>query len=1006
MSITSVPQAAKVWCIFDQPATVWTGRINQAFSTHDKVFEFLFDTSSGSGDLAKVREGMTTLIGTTPGGYDVGITFVRRVPTSTRFYNGETSEIAFADNLYITVLDDWAVWSDYLYMATNKTLYMKRDIVYSDQHFKFKPVPIMGTDRVARYSGSVVNLAFDGSDSYVYDSTISSYAWACSGATLTGASSATPTIHFSGTGRYVVSLTVTSAAGVSCTSYRIVFIWDENSTPTVSEVEFSSLTESYDSGGASFSASVLSTATEIRPMSKVILFAEEWYANTKISYGPVVGSENIVAIGWIENETAELTIEGGTVSFSAQTTNWWLEKAYNFVAFGMGRSTATPAKWTEMKPLTIPKACWHILMWRTTAFNCVDIYCGTNTLPATELLAQPGSIWEQLKQITTSTIMSQPCCDRYGRLFMEVETALVPAASRSGIPNRGTFSKADFESIVVNINRMRTSSQVLLSGVKTSGVKGKPFFSISRGHIPTHYGKPSTVSNLLLNTQALSNELAGNIFEKSNVPYSFSLHNLLYTNRMVDIVPNQTVTLNIAAEDNARGIAYSGNAIVKNITMAFEGGAWGISWEAVPETQSVLAINGDIPRDPGTPPWVPPDYPPLPVPEDPPIDYNPDPIVIVPLGIVAILIRDAGVWVMDSINLPGVWTQVTTEDEWTWEGLDTIDDFVLSPVGVAYIVQASNIWAQDVMSDAARILLADETILWGFMGGLSTKVKALGFNMESATGLAVCLGHDGSPLGGNAIACLNLSEDGTALLRPMYINVGYNAGEGISGNFTYRKGNWFSSMYLAGTNQAARYDDGLFGYEGGSGGTPPTLSMGGFGSSNYHVMDKESTFMYVNSAERILKVDPKDFSAAAADITPPGGISTHNYLIGCDPTGQYLMCARVHPMTVTTTFCKSGNYGATWTDISTIPSLSWGGVPFWLDPSIKNGRVYNMGDPLKWLIIYQATVQTTEAGDHVVDQLHVMYSGDFGWSWTNWAGNLPDESVFAAQGIVLGIQMV
>lgn len=1001
MSITSTPQAAKVWCIFDQPNTVWTGRINQAFSTHDKVFEFLFDTSSGSGDLAKVREGMTTLIGTTPGGYDVGITFVRRVPTSTRFYNGETSEIAFADNLYITVLDDWAVWSDYLFMATNKTLYMKRDIVYSDQHFKFKPVPIMGTDRVARYSGSVVNLAFDGSDSYVYDSTISSYAWACSGATLTGASSATPTIHFSGTGRYVVSLTVTSAAGVSCTSYRIVFIWDENSTPTVSEVEFSSLTESYDSGGASFSASVLSTATEIRPMSKVILFAEEWYANTKISYGPVVGSENIVAIGWIENETAELTIEGGTVSFSAQTTNWWLEKAYNFVAFGMGRSTATPAKWTEMKPLTIPKACWHILMWRTTAFNCVDIYCGTNTLPATELLAQPGSIWEQLKQITTSTIMSQPCCDRYGRLFMEVETALVPAASRSGIPNRGTFSKADFESIVVNINRMRTSSQVLLSGVKTSGVKGKPFFSISRGHIPTHYGKPSTVSNLLLNTQALSNELAGNIFEKANIPYSFSLQNLLYTNRMVDIVPNQTVTLNIAAEDNARGIAYSGNAVVKNITMAFEGGAWGISWEAVPETQSVLAINGDIPRDPGTPPWVPPDYPPLPVPEDPPIDYNPDPIVIVPLGIVAILIQDAGVWVMDSINLPGVWTQVTTEDEWTWEGLDTIEDFVLSPVGVAYIVQASNIWAQDVTEVTSRVLIADDAALSVFMGS-SPAIKALGYNLENPLGLVVALGVDGSILGGTYLGLATLNDAGDALLLPFHRSVGYPVTDyGLSGNFTYRTGYWFSSMFMASQNQVARYSDDLTNYDG----SPPSIDLFYPGTGAFNIMNAEGTFMYAISDSRLLKLDPTDFSVDPIDVTPAVNFNPINYTVSCDPTGQYLLAVSVANIGKASLFYKSGNYGDTWTEITTIPSLSWGGVPYFYDPSLKDGRVYNMGDPLKWLIFYRATVQTTESGDHILDQLHVMYSGDFGWSWTNWAGNLPDESVFAAQGIVLGIQM-
>src|SRR5690242_16241096 len=81
---------------------VFSARINQVFSTHDMVAQFGWDGLS-QGAYANVLVGMTAYIGSVEGAYDVGICRVRKVPTSNLFYVGETSEVDFADNLWVTV---------------------------------------------------------------------------------------------------------------------------------------------------------------------------------------------------------------------------------------------------------------------------------------------------------------------------------------------------------------------------------------------------------------------------------------------------------------------------------------------------------------------------------------------------------------------------------------------------------------------------------------------------------------------------------------------------------------------------------------------------------------------------------------------------------------------------------------------------------------------------------------------------------------------------------------
>jgi len=491
-----------------------------------------------------------------------------------------------------------------------------------------------------------------------------------------------------------------------------------------------------------------------------------------------------------------------------------------------------------------------------------------------------------------------------------------------------------------------------------------------------------------LSTQALANELAGNILEKANVPYRFTFNNLLYNNRLVDICPNQFVTATIDAADNPRGISYSGNAIVKHIDLNFNDGSWDISWEAEPETKSVLSVNGDIPTNPGDAPWVPSQWPPIIQPKLPEVIIPLDPIVITPLGIVAILLGGYGIWAMDTINAPGVWYNVTTPFDWTLADLALIQDFVLSPIGTAYIVgqNGSNpptsiyLWSQTVGVVTSRIEIADVTYF------ASYPITAIGFKPGTADQLAVISSYTGSILGGNSLFTHKLSSDGLSLVPVATIGNGYDNGNSIVGNITSYLDKWYSAMYEWGGDHAFRLNDGLTAIEGSR------LNFGTPGVGIFHCQASQADIMFVN-ARNFYSVQSSTLTIIN-DITDGHSTSFPWYSIACDPTGAFVFsCADI--------IRKSSNSGVTWATITNFPSLSYDGSY----EALNNPVVYNLGDANKWLIAYNMTVHMEPGGiDDRVNRLHIWYTDDFGATWQDWAAGLVVNGIVAENSIVGAIQ--
>jgi hypothetical protein len=196
--------------------------VNQA-TFADPLVQVTYD--GGSGTLGNVINGMTVLFGSAAGKSDRGIARIRKTSSATIFYINETSELMLADNDYITILDEFLPWQRHLAIQGMVAL-MDYDIAYSDQHASCLPVVNMGPDHVLTLGDlDDVTITPDASESWVVGSTVASYLWVATGASLAiSLDTATPTISYNAAGIYRISCTVTGVNTKARPSYRYVYI--------------------------------------------------------------------------------------------------------------------------------------------------------------------------------------------------------------------------------------------------------------------------------------------------------------------------------------------------------------------------------------------------------------------------------------------------------------------------------------------------------------------------------------------------------------------------------------------------------------------------------------------------------------------------------------------------------------------------------------------------------------------------------------------------------------
>src|SRR3972149_3914992 len=595
--LRSEGQWSKLYMAVLVPNTIYTARLASLPSSNDQVYEISYNT--GSGTLGNVKAGMLLYVGTSAGVYNLGMCRIRVAPDGTKIYIGETSEISWQSNCYLTIVDDFDLHPRHIHVDEDGGLLMDVNIAYSDQHESFAPVPVLGPDAVLWLEGASVSVDFPASDSWVFDSTISAYAWTAPGSSASsGMSTATPTITYNAAGNYRVYCTVTAANGKTTIGVRNVFVFDDDNPPAT-VFQLANCEGSVDSGGWMFDVTMQAEATlsEIRERTLVVLFAKDYYENTEQSIGPIEGRENVIVVGRVAGESIRWDPIAGQVHFTVYGPHYWLNRI-KVSACQLNFTNGSPAAWDQVKNLSVDRGLWHLLHWRSTATTVMDFYPTTYTRYADKLATLANFMWAQLVEFAGLNLMAHVLCDRYGRLFADVDPQMVPAGSRTWpvvmtVTTDDWMDVSDFERVTVH-----ETGQVNITTrfVNSSGISST-LYSLSPGHIPRKHGEWELNDGLLAISQAESNQMAGLLLGWRNNEFPDTPLKLAGNNRMIDICPRQFLDITIVAADTPRGVGYDGNLIPRRVVLRYDNDSRWMSVEVNSEAETFeqISANGDIP---------------------------------------------------------------------------------------------------------------------------------------------------------------------------------------------------------------------------------------------------------------------------------------------------------------------------------------------------------------------------------------------------------------------------
>jgi hypothetical protein len=551
VNIRSNGQTSDVYLGIWIPETVFAAQINETFTTHDAIVQLTYDNVT-TGAYTDIIEGMTVYIGSSAGLYDVGRARVRKTPTSSILYIGETSEINFADDQYITVVKEFNLWTRQPYVDSSNELFMDYDIDYSDQHTDLNPAALAGSTITPLWlTGASVTFSPAASDSYCIGSSISSYLWSVDGGAVVNETTATPTFTFTAAGQYLITLTVTAANAKTSTAYRYIIVYDSDNMPYLPQMQNCNSTGM----GWSYQVKLYDDVSDVPPQALSVLFTKDWYDQTEVEIGARTESANVLAVGWIDQETILVDEEHGSVTFSAYSAEYWLNKLASFPAVFEYVSTATT--WAEIDDMTVDMAAFSLLYWRSTLPTVCDLNITDDTRLAPALGGTGATLYEQLTNIYDE-ILTDAKCDRYSALHCAIDSQKLPESDRSSIPVVMDITQQDYvDAYEVQEVNAPDVSQVEMSGVYFDGTTSEPLFSQASGTILTRFGRSMTHDDILFTGQAQANSLAGLIYNIHTNKYPKV--RLVFANglKVADIAPLQYFTISLAAADNLGGITWT-----------------------------------------------------------------------------------------------------------------------------------------------------------------------------------------------------------------------------------------------------------------------------------------------------------------------------------------------------------------------------------------------------------------------------------------------------------------
>lgn len=593
--IRTRPQQTNLYLSIFQPQAIFKARINNASITKGARV-IAFDTVS-LGSYTDIVEGMTMWVGSSNGAMDLGKIRVRSA-TSGQIIVSENSNIDWADNKFLTVFKYWELWPVFPRIindpanAENVIFYKDYDIPYTNQNSILGTYINMGPNRAANLdpASGKVQLYYTASGTYNLLGNSLSYHWEFEGGTPSSSTANTPGyVDYDTPGNYISSLTVSGSNGAVDVSYRTVRIHDP-SDPPIQKWQLTALSGSRDEGGYSASFRVFEDIP-IQEHAVVVIFADNWYGNTKQSLGGnYLNGSKIFWAGFVDTDSILYDYQHSELTFDAHSITAMMKESSGFSV--SVESKASPSKWYELKDMDGRRALYHYLRWHTTALYIADFeFVGTD-YEIQFFDSDRESMYDALDNYMRNTLIGSVVSDRQGKVWMEVE-AMAYSNPTGSFPSVMEITNRDWMNEPSIEERLSEDLAFLeLGGIAFTGNASGTFSALlasAPGNAPGFHGSIETQEGLALLNQAQLSQLAGNVFANKNSPFPSVDMEMALNLANLDIAPQETVQLVIAASDTVRNLAINSLYI-----------PYGMDWSytaqdffLVPKINFKQLVNGD-----------------------------------------------------------------------------------------------------------------------------------------------------------------------------------------------------------------------------------------------------------------------------------------------------------------------------------------------------------------------------------------------------------------------------
>lgn len=552
------PQQTRLYLSVFTPRTVMQCQINNS-SIAKGARTIAYDTVS-SGSYLNVEAGMTLLVGTTPGGKELGKIRIRSI-TASELSVAENSDVQWQDNAYLTVLRYWELWPIFPRLLQNPSniedviFYKDYDIPYSNQNSVLGAFVDAGPHRAAFLEAGTAQIYYSSTGTYhVIDGTSLSYQWTFEGGNPTGSTSANPGyVNYSTPGHYVTRLYISGSNGSEDITYRYISIYDrpENgSNPPILLYEITDVSGSRGEGGTSFSVKIHEDI-DIDDNSVVVLFSEDWYGDTKQSIGGnYPNASDIFYVGYVKKGTIRYSYRHKYTEFEVSNITGLMKDSVGFSV--STQSDINPDTWYKILDLDIRRAIYHYLKWHTTVLSISDFqFLGTDQ-KIQYFDSDRTSMFDAIDNLMRGTLVGSLVSDRQSKLWAEIDASAYPNptgtfTSFMDISKRDWVGEPYIEERIAGEQSYLERGGIAFSGIVTGSWQA--LMACAPGTAPTSRGQVDTEQGLAIAGQDQLNSMVGNMFANMNSRFGSVQMDMSANFRNFDIAPQEAVRIHLDETD-------------------------------------------------------------------------------------------------------------------------------------------------------------------------------------------------------------------------------------------------------------------------------------------------------------------------------------------------------------------------------------------------------------------------------------------------------------------------